>query len=310
MQHYWEITRERALATLPVWAMQPGFTCKELNRAAYARALEQLELKATEQADAEQLLARRRAERDALFAKLRAVVQRAPGIIEAFLPDDSPLHSQLDIVYAIEVNTGEERVLARACHLARLWRDFDASHPAEGRPLGIKLSLTETIHFAQFQTLMKSCDSAQEEVALQRNAVCRAKTALRAIERQLDRYNKRWYLAWTRTFPAGTPEGDAARALLPTGAETLEPTPLAIGALTVDADRRVQVSYVAGGENATTLELQYRLPEDPEFGYSTPVTRPRQLVGPFPVGSLVTFRTRVANSTPGAVLGEARSVLV
>ncbi len=86
---------------------------------------------------------------------------------------------------------------------------------------------------------------------------------------------------------------------------------LEIESLTVQTDKRVAVTYAEqGGDHATTLELQYQLPGETDFGHSTPVVRRVQMMGPFAPGTLVSFRTRAANSTPGVVLSAVAQVLV
>jgi len=65
-----------------------------------------------------------------------------------------------------------------------------------------------------------------------------------------------------------------------------------------------------GGDNATTKELQYQLPGEPEFGHATPITGNSMTVGPFDPGVTVTFRTRVSNSHPGVVTSPPVAVVV
>ena len=66
----------------------------------------------------------------------------------------------------------------------------------------------------------------------------------------------------------------------------------------------------AAGAHATTKELQYQLPGEPEFGQSTPITGHELIVGPLSAGASVTFRTRVANSNPGTVTSVLKAVVV
>lgn len=227
MKEYWEVTRERARVTQPIWATQPGFLGNDLSPAAFEQALADLDAHATARTEAQMALAQRRAECDSLFAKLRQAVVRAPAIIRNFLPGDSPLHGDLALVYAIDSMKREDQVLARGQLLVGLWTDFEQTQTA-GQPLSFKLSATETVTRSHFQALLDRCLAAQQALADQRNRLSQAKAALRSVEGQVDRMNKRWYAAWTKTFPPGTPEGDAARSLVPTEPSTKRPRPVEI----------------------------------------------------------------------------------
>ena len=131
-----------------------------------------------------------------------------------------------------------------------------------------------------------------------------------AADRKTDRANKRWYQAWLKVFPAGTAEGDAAQAQIPTEQGTPAPTPLEILTLAAQPDHTVRVTLdPAGGAHATTKELQYQLPGEAEFGHTAPITGRVMAAGPFAAGAAVAFRTRVANSHPGTVTGAVKQVV-
>ena len=158
---------------------------------------------------------------------------------------------------------------------------------------------------------MADAIAAQQTEANAAKDVTNAKSALRVMERLVDRDSKRWYAAWLKLYPAGTPEGDAALANVPTETGVPVPVALEIALLNPQADHTVELTYATkGGKHATTLELQWKTGGDLDFGHSTPVVRPRQTVGPFAAGALVTFRTRVANSTAGVVLSQPVQALI
>lgn len=78
---------------------------------------------------------------------------------------------------------------------------------------------------------------------------------------------------------------------------TSKPDALEIVTLTVAA-LSVQVAYVPDGKNdATTLELQYRIHgRETDFGHSLPAVVTGQPAGPFASEAVVDFRTRATNS--------------
>lgn len=314
MKEYWEITLERLIATCAVWAMQPSFQLKNLTLASHTTAIAGLTDAANLRSLREGDLSDKRALRDDVLAIIKDVIVRVPGIIGNKLEDGDDLQDQLDLVYSVAGPFTETSALRRAGYLFGLWEDFNAMLAAQV-PVQAALTLGVTGNAAmdrgQFMSLCAQFASLRSDVQNMEREVNKAKTALRALESKTDRNNKRWYGAWMKQFPAGTPEGDAAFSQIPTEQGTQAPTALEINSLTPQLDRRVTVLYQDGtGLHGTTKELLYRLPGEGEFGHSTPVTLPSQQIGPFPAGTVVEVRTRLANSTPGVVLSTVKSVLV
>ena len=133
----------------------------------------------------------------------------------------------------------------------------------------------------------------------------------------MDRDNKRWYAAWTQQFPAGTPEGDAAFSQITTEQGVAAPVALQIATAVPQPNHSIVVTLeTTGGAHATTRELLHKLPGDADFGHSQPIAaagaggvRPPVVIGPFAPGTVVEIRTRMANSTPGVVLGDVVSAV-
>ena len=60
-----------------------------------------------------------------------------------------------------------------------------------------------------------------------------------------------------------------------------------------------------GGETATSLVVQWKVPGEADFGHDTPMTRPSQTIThPSFEQTPVTFRTVVGNSTGSATSDE------
>ena len=148
-----------------------------------------------------------------------------------------------------------------------------------------------------FAALVANRLAGQKNEATAIRNVSEAKTPLRTLERKVDRDDKRLYKAWTKSYLDDTTEGDAARPQIPTA--TAMPAHTAL--LTSDAD---------SGLHAATPELPWRLPGDVDFSHTIPVLLTGQTVGPFAPNTLVTFRVRTSNSTPGVALSASKAVLV
>ena len=313
MNEYWEITHERAVATQAVWGMKPAFELNALTRTQHGTLCDSLPTLAQTRDNKENDLTDGLAAKHTLFNKVQNIATRMPGLIDATLSDEDPLKEQLDAIYAVDAAVSENHALRRGRILVPLWIDVNAARVAAVPP---KAELTldylgVVINVSNYASTMVDAINAQKTEAEKSRDVTNAKSALRAADRKTDRGNKRWYKAWLKAFPAGTAEGDAALSQIPTEQGTDDAEPLEILTLTAQANHTVLVNLdPAGGAHATTKELQYLLPGEPEFGHTTPITGNQMTIGPLTVGVMVTFRTRVANSNPGTVSSATKAVVV
>lgn len=312
MKEYWEITRERAVATQAVWGMKPAFELNKLTRAQHGTLNDSLPTLAQGRDTAENNLTDVVSAKHTLLKKLANVGTRLPGLIDGLLDDEDELKDQLDAIFAVEPDLSEAHILRRGRLLLPLWLDVDAARTAAVPP---KPPLTidykdETLNASTFAAAMTTAVNIIQKTEAERlRDVTNAKSALRTADRKTDRGNKRWYKAWLKTYPAETPEGNAALSNIPTEQGTPEPASLEILSLTAQVNHTVQIALdPLGGVHATTKELQYQLPGESEFGHSTAITGNSVVAGPFTVGATVNFRTRVANSHPGTVTSATQSV--
>ena len=319
MKTYWEITYERGTATVSVWGMNTTFELRGgLTLVTHTANVGELPVLAQNRADQEASLDGIREDLQKKFAKLRDLAIRVPGVVDGMITEDDDLHELLDRVYASDTTDSEAALLRRSRLVVELWQAFDALLTAEvpmKPPMTLNSvdgdGLVSTEGAASFEGTLTSCLEGQRAEAAAIKDVSVAKSALRTRERKVDRDNKRWYKAWTKMYAEGTAEGDAARSQVPTEQGTLPAQALEILAATEQPVRMVQLAYDPdGGLHATTLELQWRLPGDVDFGHTIPVVRAGQTVGPFPANTLVIFRTRGSNSTPGVALSGTVGVLV
>jgi hypothetical protein len=300
--------------------MQPSFELRGLSATQHAANVINLPVLAQTLAEREGDLSDSYESRDGIFEQVTDLIVRVPGVIEGMLTVDDYLHGQLDAIYSINAQNSFAGTLRRARLVAPLWEDFNSQLTGETPP---KPALTidyrqpgsdlppVTVSQADFAAYIGTCEAALASVAESQRSVTNAKSALSALEKKVDRDNKRWYQAWLKKYPEGTPEGDAALSQIPTEQGVPEANPLEIDSLHANPNHTVTVNYPqTGGEHATTLELLYKLPDEEDFGHSVPVARPSQVAGPFPAGTAVTFVTRGSNSNPGVVLGTPKTVVV
>ena len=312
MQESWQITYSRGLPTLAVWAMQPDFELHKWTLTQHTTAVNSLPTLSQARKDKERALTTAQTVTNGLFRRLGDLNIRAAGAIHGLIGDENEdMHKQLDMVFAIATGDSQKNEVSRAQLLAGVWHDFDVARQAETpsqAPLVMKQG-TANVTAAQFAQLLQDAIAAQSTEATAARTLSSARTALRIADRQVNRHNKRWYAAWTKTYPVDTPEGDAARSDVPTEHGVPAPVALEIESLAVQPDKQVIVTYAEqGGDHATTLELLYQLPGEPDFGHGTKVVRRVQMAGPFAPGTLVRFCTHAANSTDDSVFSEVRQV--
>ena len=313
MKRYWETTHRRGVFTLPVWAMKATFELRNLTLAQHRTNVESLptldEIRTGKELD----LTHAMAARATCFTALRDLNVRVPGLIHGALEDDDKLHEDLDKIFAITPELSQDSDLRRARLVGKVWLAYNAQLAALTPPkpaLTVRQGAAD-VTATQFVQMGADALVAQDAEGQAVKDLSEARSGLRTRDRKVDRDNKRWFESWTKAFPAGTPEGDVARSTVPTEAGQPAPTPLPIFSATPQAGRVVGVIYAnEGGAHASTRELLYQLPGEPDFGHSTPVIMDGQLVGPFPPNTLVGLRTRVSNNHSGYVLGDIVQVLI
>ena len=312
MNEFWNITNARAIPTQAVWAMQPLFELNNLNRTQHGALTDSLPVLAQARDTAENNLTDALSAKGTVFTKLANIGIRLPGLSDGLLEDDDVLHDQLDKIYAVDADVSEASTLRRCRLILPFWIDLNTARAAAVPP---KLALTldylaVAVTVADFSTTMDNAIIAQKTEAEKQRLVTNAKSALRAADRKTDRANKRWYLAWLKAYPAGTPEGDAALSNIPTEQGVAQAQKIEILTLTALANHTVRVNLDPnGGAHATTKELQTMLPGETEFGHTVAITGNEMILGPYAAGITVSARTRVANSNPGTVTSAIKSVV-
>ncbi|MDB6154907.1 MAG: hypothetical protein JWL90_3360 [Chthoniobacteraceae bacterium] len=311
MTEFWEVTRERGIATVSVWALDAKFALRDLSLKNHQMQVAQLDELAGARADQQVLLSAARSARDLAFDQLKELIVRVPGVIEGMLEPESDLHSHLRLIYNVSSSFTEESALRRGRLTLGLWSKFNEQMPQGSSPLVLRQNGSAGFDVAGFEVLLlKTCVQAQQKLANAERDLSIVKSELALLESKVDQNNKRWYKAWIKNHLAGTKEGDAARSQIPTEQGTPIPAAQEIAALYPQPDQRIWVEYAPeGGHHATTLELQWRLAGEADFLHFIPLQLPSQFIGPFSAGTTVLIRTRAANSS-GVMFGTEKSVMV
>ena len=311
MKKLWIVAQKRAMSTLASWSRQPTFALRGLTYRQHEQNLSQFRKLLDDEATAKLGLGQAVAAARRLFGRLANLNVRVPGAIESILEDGDELLGRLPDIYAIVSGRGEEDELQRARLVAALWEDFDAQQRAFTPPKPVLVLSVEKVDVgsADFATLLASAQAAQQMEARAEKDWIDVQTALEKLHARLDRDNKRWYGAWTKTYPADTPEGILARLEVPTMPNRHGAQPVDIASLEALADGRVAVTYAeGGGKNAKVLELQWRTAGAEDWSAGVALERPRQVVGPFASGGRMEFRTRAAKSRGRSKWSAVRTV--
>jgi hypothetical protein len=311
MNEFWEVTRERGMATMSIWQLDSKFALRDLTLQNHQTDLGLLDELAAARTQQQVRLSEARNVRNLAFDQLKEIIVRVPGVIEGMIEPGSELHSHLRLIYNVGSSFNEDRALRRGRLTLGLWIKFNEGMPEGGEPLVLRQNGSGSIGVEAFEALLsRTCTQAQQSLADAERDLSIVKSELASLESKVDQNNKRWYKAWIKNHVAGTKEGDAARSQIPTEHGTPAPGAYEIAGLYPQPDQRIWVDYAReGGSHATTLELQWRLAGEPEFVHSTPVQLPSQFIGPFPAGSAVAVRTRGVNSS-GVALGTEKSTTI
>lgn len=298
---YWEITKNRAQETLPVWTQYlPAFKVGGLGTTeltAFIDGFEPLvQARTTAQDDFDMAF---RAAQDALL-RMKALGTKIPALIEAHLDDNAGIMKDVDDVYAVPPRT-EASILKRLRMLLPVWTRADAALAAmtPAQP-----PITRTVGgvaytAASAKTLLDGYTDVIKTVEDKQELLDRRRAELRAHDRTCDNLNKRWYKAVKASHDPGS---DVYEALEGITTEPSTPVPETIEINTVlqggENGLQVLVTYLpGGGDHATTKLVKWQVVGvDAGFDHSAPLDASGNALGPFTVGQTIRIITEVANS--------------
>lgn len=298
---YWEITKQRAQETLPVWTQYlPTFKVGGQGTAELTTLIDGFEplVQARTQAQ-DDFDAAFRAAQDALL-RMKVLGTKVPAIIEAQLDENEGLMKDVGDLYAVQPRA-EPSILKRLRMLLPVWTRANAAlaamTPAEAPVTRTVGGVAYTA--ASAKTLLDGYTDLIKTVQDKQELLDRSRAELRAHDRTCDQLNKRWYKAVKAIHDPGS---DVYEALAGITTEPSTPVPETIEINTVlqggEEGLQALVSYLpGGGAHATTKLVKWQVVGvDPGFDHSAPLDASGNALGPFTVGQTIKIITEVSNS--------------
>lgn len=298
---YWEITKQRAQETLPVWTQYlPTFKVAGQGTVELTALIDGFEPLVQGRTDAQDTYdAAFRAVQDALL-RMKGLGTKVPAIIEAHLDENAGIMKDVDDLYATATRS-EGSILKRLRELLPVWTRANAAlaaqTPAQDAIVRTVGGVSYTVVSAKalldgYTDLVKTMKDKDE-------LLDRKRAELRTHDRATDQLNKRWYKA---VKASNDPGSDVYEALNGITTEPTTPAPETIEINTVtqggDGGLQVLVAYMpGGGSHATTKLVKWQVGGvDADFTHSTPLDPSGNALGPFTVGQTVKIITEVSNS--------------
>lgn len=311
---YWEITKERAQATLPVWQQHiPTFKVGNSTATDLDTLINQFEPTAQARTAAQDTYDDKvRTARTALLV-MKILGTKVAQIIDAQLTDNAAIQKDLQDVFRSVPRT-ESGILGRIRALIPVWERantvlaaLDPPGAAITRPVqGVAQTVVMAKGLLDGYTAMIKAVKDKEEL------LDTARGALRTLDRQTAVLNYTWYQAVKASYDPGDAVYEALSGI-PVPGDTPLPEAIDIDALTQGGEDglHVLVSYEAGGgAHATTKVVEYQVEGvDADFGHTTPLDASGNALGPFTVGQVVKVRTKGSNSS-GATTSAVRTITI
>ena len=299
---YWEITKDRAEKTLPVW--QQYIATVKINGKLPADLdtliggfMPLVTARVTAQDNQDTAF---RAVQSALLV-MRTLGLRVAGMIESQLDEDLHLMDKLEKLRRVAPRTAST-ILKRATELVPIWKQANAALAAASPALpplvkpiqgvGHTVAMLESLLATGYNALLKTLNDKQE-------LLDKAREDLREHDAAVDRLNKNWYKYVKEAYE---PADDVYEQLagIPTEPSTPAPEVIEIDAVTQGGEEGLQalVSYVpGGGAHATTKKIKWGVQGvDTGTPHEAPLDASGNALGPFAVGNVVTIIAEVGNS--------------
>lgn len=298
---YWEITKQRAQETLPIWTQHlPALKIGTQGSAALETLIDGFEpLVQARTLGQDNYDAAFRAAQDALL-RMKALGTKVPALIEGHLDENAGIMKDVNDLYANSPRA-EGSILKRLRELLPVWVRANAALAAlsPAQPPIVRSVGGTSYTVVAAQALLDGYTNVVKAVKDKEELLNESRAALRAHDRVCDQLNKRFYKVARATADANS---DLATALDGITTEPATPAPDTIEIATVvqggTAGLQVLVSYVpGGGDHATTLLVKYQIVGvDADFTHSAPLDASGNALGPFTQGQTVKIITETSNS--------------
>jgi hypothetical protein len=297
----WEITKERAQITLPIWETHtPTLTIGELESSDLDTMIGGYEALVQARTDAQDVFdeAGRAVARSLAIMKTLSV--KVTAIIEAQLSENESIMDDVNDVQKIVPRT-EPTILKRARMLYPVWVRANTALAALPDPQGpITRKVSGVVYTAAaLKGLLDGFTNLVKTMRDEKSVLKVKKSDLAKHDKAVDQLIKRWY---KNAKAAAEPGSDLEAALedVPTEEGTPAPEVIEIDAVTQGgaSGLEVLVTYVAGGgAHATTKLVKWQVGAEVDYPHSEALEAGGNTLGPFTVGQVVKIITAVSNST-------------
>lgn len=302
MAEFWQEVFTRNQQTRAIWnQFDPAFLVGTLSLAQHATDGGALLTAANNRAVAEDVGDDGRDLRNARGAWLTDLCIRFPRAIAGQLAPNDDLLNEVADVQKIVINSPDD-IGARGRKVISLVTRFNVARAAAVPPqleLKVKAAMLgdPDVTIAAFTAALTALPGVLLAIEDQKAALNKTRSALQKQTLEVDRNNKRWFVAWEGNFPDGSPERDAL-SQIDTGPTTPVPSAKLIDQASAQGNGAVGVTYVAGGgAHASVLLLLWKVVGvDNDFAHETVLLLGGQTVSGLPVGATVQFKTRASNS--------------
>ena len=298
---YWEVTKDRAEKTLPVWTTHvPATKIRGQGPADLEAMIDGFQPLVQGRIEAQDVFDGAFRDVQSALLKMKLLGTKLPVFIEIQLAENANIQKDVDDLYAVNPRT-EGTILKRAGMLLPVWERANAALAAmtPAQPALVLNIQGVAYTAAMLETLLQGYTGLTKMVEKKSSLLDDAREALRAHDRVCDRLNKDWYRL-VKTGADGNAALLAALEGIPTEPSTPAPEVVEIDHVTQGGEEGLQtlVSYVpGGGAHATTKVVKWKVDGvDPEFTHAVPLDASGNALGPFAVGQVVHILTEVSNS--------------
>jgi hypothetical protein len=297
---YWEVTKERAQISRPIWQTYTptvkigtlGYADLDTMIAGYEPLVQQRTTAQDDFDEGERVVAR-----SLLVMKILSV--KVPAIIEAQLSENDSIMKDVDDMHAINPKT-EPTILKRARMVHPVWVRANTALAAltPSQPPVTRVIAGTAYTAALFKGQLDGFNNLDKAMRDLETVLNVKRAALRTHDRAVDQLIKRWY---KNAKALAEPDSDLETALegVPTEEGTPAPDTIEITTVTQGGDGGLQVlvSYVpGGGEHATTKLVKWQVGSETDFPHSAPLDPSGNALGPFTEGAVVKIITQVSNN--------------
>ena len=298
---FWEVTKNRAQETLPVWASYaPDLTVGGKTPADLEALIDGFEPLVQARTLAQDGVdAAYYAIQDAL-QRMRVLGTRVPQIIEGQLDENALLMKDVDDLFRTSPRT-EGTILKRLRDLLPVWERANTALAAMTPPQppvtrtvgGVAYTVASaTTLLDGYTALVKAHKDKEEDLDITRQE-------LAAHDRACDQLNKRWYKVAKATADPGQPLYDELEDIT-TEPSTPAPEVIEIDHLTQGGEGGLEVLVAyepGGGAHATQRLVKWQIVGvDPGHIHSAPLDPSGNNLGAFAVGQTIQVITEVSNS--------------